>query len=111
MFTFTQKKCKIGCISIEMKLCVCYNLFRVTEGGDRMKESAGEANITVITIVLIGLVAAAGAIIIPNLITSMKKKSCCTQAGGTWVGSEDNCRGNGNTAYSVTEYTNCVDAK
>lgn len=67
-----------------MKLCVCYNLLRVTEGGDRMKESAGEANMTVITIVLIGLVAAAGAIIIPNLLNSMSKKACCSSYGGTW---------------------------
>lgn len=67
-----------------MKLCVCYNLLRVTEGGDRMKESAGEANMTVITIVLIGLVAAAGAIIIPNLLNSTKKSSCCQSNGGIW---------------------------
>lgn len=67
-----------------MKLCVCYNLLRVTEGGDRMKESAGEANMTVITIVLIGLVAAAGAIIIPNLLNGMAKKACCNSYGGTW---------------------------
>ena len=67
-----------------MKLCVCYNLLRVMEGGDRMKESAGEANMTVITIVLIGLVAAAGAIIIPNLLNSMSKKACCNSYGGTW---------------------------
>lgn len=49
-----------------------------------MKESAGEANMTVITIVLIGLVAAAGAIIIPNLLNSMSKKACCSSYGGTW---------------------------
>lgn len=50
-----------------------------------MKESAGEANMTVITIVLIGLVAAAGAIIIPNLlIDSTKKSSCCQSNGGIW---------------------------
>ena len=67
-----------------MKLCVCYNFLRVTEGGDRMKESAGEANMTVITIVLIGLVAAAGAIIIPNLLNSTKKSSCCQSNGGIW---------------------------
>ena len=67
-----------------MKLCVCYNFLRVTEGGDRMKESAGEANMTVITIVLIGLVAAAGAILIPNLLNGMAKKACCNSYGGTW---------------------------
>lgn len=71
-----------------------------------MKESAGEANMTVITIVLIGLVAAAGALVIPNLITSMKKKSCCTQAGGTWSGNE--CKASGNDSYSDTEYTACL---
>lgn len=71
-----------------------------------MKESAGEANMTVITIVLIGLVAAAGALIIPNLITSMKQKSCCTSAGGTW--SKNRCAAGGNTSYSADEYTSCV---
>ena len=49
-----------------------------------MKEAAGEANMTVITIVLIGVVAAAGAIFIPKLITSMKARSCCTEYSGTW---------------------------
>lgn len=71
-----------------------------------MKESAGEANMTVITIVLIGLVAAAGALIIPNLITSMKQKSCCTNAGGTW--SNNKCEAGGNTSYSAKEYTTCL---
>lgn len=73
-----------------------------------MKESAGEANMTVITIVLIGLVAAAGALIIPNLITSMKNKSCCTEAGGTWSGNQ--CTAGGNTSYSAQEYKACTDA-
>ena len=49
-----------------------------------MKEAAGEANMTVITIVLIGLVAAAGAILIPRLLKSMDKKSCCQENSGTW---------------------------
>ena len=50
-----------------------------------MKEAAGEANMTVITIVLIGLVAAAGAILIPNLLTNMAKRSACSEAGGDTV--------------------------
>lgn len=49
-----------------------------------MKEAAGEANITVITIVLIGLVAAAGAVLIPRIIDGVKARSCCTEYGGTW---------------------------
>lgn len=71
-----------------------------------MKESAGEANMTVITIVLIGLVAAAGALIIPNLISSMKQKSCCTNAGGTWKNNA--CTAGGNSSYSATEYSACL---
>ena len=50
-----------------------------------MKEAAGEANMTVITIVLIGLVAAAGAILIPQLLTNMAKRSACTEMGGDTV--------------------------
>ncbi len=71
-----------------------------------MKESAGEANMTVITIVLIGLVAAAGALIIPNLITSLKQKSCCTSAGGKW--SSNKCAASGNGSYSDAEYKACL---
>ena len=47
-----------------------------------MKEAAGEANMTVITIVLIGVVAAVGALLIPRLLNSMNDKSCCQEMGG-----------------------------
>ncbi len=47
-----------------------------------MKEAAGEANMTVITIVLIGVVAAVGAILIPRLMNNMSDKSCCQELGG-----------------------------
>ena len=58
-----------------------------------MKEAAGEANMTVITIVLIGLVAAAGAILIPNLLKSMKMRSACSELGGTLSGSTCTVKG------------------
>ena len=51
-----------------------------------MKEAAGEANMTVITIVLIGVVAAVGVILIPRIMDNMKAKSCCTEYGGAWSG-------------------------
>lgn len=75
-----------------------------------MKESAGEANMTVITIVLIGLVAAAGAILIPSLLTNMKARSCCQQMGGVVDGG--NCKvGNKSTPlktfYSGDTKTTC----
>lgn len=54
-----------------------------------MKEATGEANMTIITVVLIGIVSAAAMLIVPNLIKDTKKKSCCTNAGGEWKG--NNC--------------------
>ena len=50
-----------------------------------MKEAAGEANMTVITIVLIGVVAAVGLLLIPKLMKSVKARSCCLDAIGGYV--------------------------
>lgn len=49
-----------------------------------MKEAAGEANMTVITIVLIALVLAVGTPLVKNLLNSTSKSSCCNATGGTW---------------------------
>lgn len=56
------------------------------KGGDKMKEAAGEANMTVITIVLIGVVAAVGAVLIPRLMNNSDNKSCCQELGGVVSG-------------------------
>ena len=49
-----------------------------------MKEAAGEANMTVITIVLIAIVLGVGTIIVNRLMASTQEKSCCAEAGGFW---------------------------
>ena len=49
-----------------------------------MKEAAGEANMTVITIVLIAIVLAIGTVIVRGMMNSTKKSSCCTSNGGVW---------------------------
>lgn len=51
-----------------------------------MKEAAGEANMTVITIVLIAIVLGVGTMIVNNLMDSNKKSSCCSANGGVWNG-------------------------
>lgn len=51
-----------------------------------MKEAAGEANMTVITIVLIAIVLGVGTLIVNNLMSSNEKSSCCAANGGTWAG-------------------------
>lgn len=50
-----------------------------------MKEAAGEANMTVITIVLIAIVLAVGTIIVNQLMNQTSKSGCCQSNGGTWI--------------------------
>lgn len=49
-----------------------------------MKEAAGEANMTVITIVLIGIVAAIATPIITSIVNTTKRSACCQSLGGVW---------------------------
>ena len=58
-----------------------------------MKEASGEANLTVITIILIGVIVAVATPIINSMMTNTAKRTCCQTAGGIWAGS---------TCYSVT---------
>ena len=51
-----------------------------------MKEAAGEANMTVITIVLIGIVLGVGTILVNNLLKNTENSSNCTAKGGIWYG-------------------------
>lgn len=59
-----------------------------------MKEAAGEANMTVITIVLIAIVLAVGTVIINSMMDSTKKRTECVNNGGQWVNGA--CSGNTN---------------
>ena len=71
-----------------------------------MKEAAGEANMTVITIVLIAIVAAVATPLISNLMTSTRDKSCCTNAGGQWKGNA--CTSGGNDLYDEATFNACI---
>lgn len=71
-----------------------------------MKESAGEANITVITIVLIGIIAAIAVPLITNMMGNTSKRSCCTNAGGKWT--NGTCQST--SAYSAADYNSCINA-
>ena len=50
-----------------------------------MKEASGEANMTVITILLIAIVGAVGTVIINNLMKTSKDKADCAENGGVWT--------------------------
>ena len=51
-----------------------------------MKEAAGEANLTVVAIILIAVVVAVATPLINSLMKSSVWKSCCTDAGGVVKG-------------------------
>ena len=53
-----------------------------------MKEAAGEANMTVVTIVLIAAVVAVATPIITSTVANMGKKNCCSSYGGYWKGNK-----------------------
>lgn len=73
-----------------------------------MKEAAGEANLTVIAIVLIAIVAAVATPLISNMMTGSAKKSCCTQYGGTWTGGSCTDPGVTGNTFDDTGYGNCT---
>ena len=50
-----------------------------------MKEAAGEANMTVVTIVIIGVVVAIATPIITGMMKSSENKANCVNNGGTWA--------------------------
>lgn len=57
-----------------------------------MKEAAGEANLTVVAIILIAVVVAVATPLVNSLMGSAKEKACRTDSGfyqdsnGNWVG-------------------------
>ncbi len=68
-----------------------------------MKEAAGEANLTVVAIILIGVIVAVVTPLVNSLMSSTAERACCTDAGGIWKGSE--CQGAESSLYKK-----CVDA-
>ena len=74
-----------------------------------MKEAAGEANMTVITIVLIAIVLGVGTVIVNNLMKSSSMKAACSEAGGMWVNNScgANCNANNDGTYTCARTLNC----
>lgn len=54
-----------------------------------MKEATGEANMTIVTVVLIAAIVAVATPIITNMMKNAQNKTNCTQNGQVWNGS--NC--------------------
>ena len=73
-----------------------------------MKEAAGEANMTVITIVLIAIVLAVGTVIVTNLMNSNQNSTACSACGGIWQGGNCFAPGtNGAASDTTIDYSSC----
>ena len=75
-----------------------------------MKEAAGEANLTVVAIILIGVVVAVVTPLVTNLMGNTAKRACCTDAGGRWQGNECSFEGTTNVAGGRASYDSCVQS-
>lgn len=66
-----------------------------------MKEAAGEANMTVITIILIGVIAAIAIPLVTSMMENSNNRSKCTEVGGVWNASTNQCE-NPNGGGTIT---------
>lgn len=72
-----------------------------------MKEAAGEANLTVVAIILIGVVVAVVTPLINSMMKNTANKACCTDAGGFVKG--NNCiiyEGGSQTSVDIKSLVN-----
>ena len=73
-----------------------------------MKEAAGEANLTVVAIILIGVVVAVVTPLVSGLMKNSAKRACCSDAGGVWK--DNTCQqATGSGTYNSADYAACVD--
>ena len=73
-----------------------------------MKEAAGEANLTVVAIILIAVVVAVATPLIGTLMKNSSNRSCCTDAGGVWK--NGSCQDGGTGQFDNNAYTSCSNA-
>ncbi|MDD3187157.1 MAG: hypothetical protein PHD02_01635 [Bacilli bacterium] len=66
-----------------------------------MKEASGEANLTVVAIILIGVIAAVATPLINNMMNNAKARSECTENGQCWCGGS--CVDCSNSSCNATE--------
>jgi len=74
-----------------------------------MKEAAGEANLTVVAIILIAVVVAVATPLISNLMRNTSRRSCCTDAGGEWAGNQCNEPAAAGIQFDGQTYQDCLN--
>ena len=73
-----------------------------------MKEAAGEANLTVVAIILIAVVVAVATPLVNSLMKSSSYKACCTDAGGVWKNGQCQAASNDSGSYNKDACSQCI---
>ena len=73
-----------------------------------MKEAAGEANLTVVAIILIAVVVAVATPIVTSLMSNTAYRSCCSDAGGTWTGGQCKASKVDDVDVQQSAYSTCL---
>lgn len=74
-----------------------------------MKEASGEASMTVITIILIGVIAAVAIPLVNNSMENAGYRSACQSMGGTYLNGKKRCEvynGSSKVTYSCSKDSN-----
>lgn len=74
-----------------------------------MKEAAGEANMTVVTIILISVVVAVVTPIITSMMGNTAKRTCCMDAGGYFKSGK--CYDNNNSEIDTSTCVNAANSR
>ena len=75
-----------------------------------MKEAAGEANLTVVAIILIAVIVAIATPLINSLMHQSTRRACCTDAGGVWEGNACQAAANDHTGqFDQDAYEGCCE--
>ena len=94
---------KLICIILCIYNFVIYDIIVLDDKkvGEIMKEAAGEANLTVVAIILIGVIVAVVTPLVNSLMKSAKGRACCTDAGGYVQGTT--CHGGTYDSYEIAD--------
>lgn len=71
-----------------------------------MKEAAGEANLTVVAIILIAVIVAVATPIVTSLMRTSAQKACCSDAGGYVKDSACHYKKDANS-FNFEEWSKC----
>ena len=76
-----------------------------------MKEAAGEANLTVVAIILIAVVVAVATPLVTSLMRNSGRRACCSDAGGVWKNGQCNAVNDDGSLGGTIDYWDSANGR